>query len=180
MERNERRLARRVLKTGPIWNLPLNIIEIIWREVRNAGRRARRALLRRITVDRIVNFWIRVWDDGQFLATEFWDSPFRLINQMRKRWLSLNKMNRQSMHVIRSGRFAGNLPLDIYRKIWRMAFTQLRIDNIISAAVRGFLWRLRNAREAVLEHVTEMQITDPRAITEISASVPHTTPIANL
>ena len=86
MERNERRLTRRVLKTGPIGDLPLNLIDMIWREVRNAGRRARSALLRHIRVARIVNYWIWEWYSGVDMR-----AMFRLMNQMTQRWLDIGQ-----------------------------------------------------------------------------------------
>ena len=87
MERNERRLTRRVLKTGPIGDLPLSLIEVIWREVRNAGRRARGALRRHIRVGRLLDYWI---------YEEWWDGvsprPIRLIEQMTQHWLNLGRI----------------------------------------------------------------------------------------
>ena len=85
MERNERRLTRRVLKTGPIGDLPLNLIEVIWREVRNAGRRARGALLRHIRVARTIDYWLWQWWEGQ-------NETGRLMNQMTQHWLNLGRI----------------------------------------------------------------------------------------
>ena len=89
--------------------LPMDVIRDILREVYDAGRKARRALLNHIRGARIVNYML--WDMD--LADMTSDNPElewrsrRLIGQMTHRWLSLGSTNwsqRDIRRVERRGR----------------------------------------------------------------------------
>ena len=49
------RRVRRVLATGRVGNLPLEILRVIWQDVHRAGRRARRALRRYFMKIQVIN-----------------------------------------------------------------------------------------------------------------------------
>ena len=64
--------------------LPMDVIRDILREVYDAGRKARRALLNHIRGARIVNYML--WETGDFFY------PLDLITAQTDRWPSLGRI----------------------------------------------------------------------------------------
>ena len=77
------RRVRRVLATGSVGNLPLEILRVIWQEVYRAGRRARRALRRHITKIQVVNAF-----HGLDVYPDF-DRHRQVTEELRRYWQSM-------------------------------------------------------------------------------------------
>ena len=81
------RRVRRVLATGRLWNLPVEILLMIWQEVHRAARHARHLLRRYILKIRVVHaFHMNTPDIGPGMTMDRW---FELGKQLRTHWRAI-------------------------------------------------------------------------------------------
>jgi len=74
--------VRRVIASGSIGNLPLEILRVIWLEVYRAGRQARRALRRHIMKIQVVNAF-------HGLDVLDFDRHRQVTEELRRYWQSM-------------------------------------------------------------------------------------------
>jgi len=100
------RRVRRVIATGSVGNLPLEILRVIWQEVHRAGRRARRALRRYIMKIQVVNAFNTTLEWAPGFGIPIPMSIYRydeFPEQLRRHWQSLAGWTpRQIRHFNRS------------------------------------------------------------------------------
>ena len=108
------RRVRRVLATGSVGNLPLEILRVIWQEVHRAGEDARRALRRHIMKIRVITYIFEAAHPHPIFLRHHLNDELRahwhFLGRSTWTWREIRNENRRSRQ--------GYIPPPIYGWTW--------------------------------------------------------------